>query len=271
MKRHYIDGPDGQIHTYQWGDDTSQPPIVCLSPSPFSGKAYITLAPLLAEKRRVIAVDYPGYGNSDACAHAPDISDYAAAVSAVIKQASDSQTADLLGFHSGCLVAVDASLNHAPQVRNLVLVDVPFFSPDKQAELLIKMGASVDLSSELTMLTKPWTFCVAGKLEHIPLPRAYDMFVDHIATGRNTNAAFNAAFRYPCAERFKQITHRTHVIASKAGLFDESRATADVIPGAMLVEHTDITVAVLEKGAIALSETINDILNETAHREFGQS
>lgn len=260
MKRQYINGPDGQLHIYQWGEDGNQPPIICLSPAPFSGKAYTTLAPLLAKQRKVISVDYPGYGNSDACDQTPMIADYARSISAVIQAVSPDNNADLVGFHSGCLVAVETSLNHGQQVRQLALVDVPFFSLEKQAELLPKMAKPVELSDELDMLASAWQFCVASKVEHIPLSRAYATFVDHISTGRNTNAAFNAAFQYPCEERFKQVSHPCDIIASKSGLYEPSCTSANIIPNASLTEHLDISVAVLEKGAPIIAETISALL-----------
>jgi len=261
MKRNYIDGPFGQIHIYQWGDDEKKPALVCLPPAPFSSNAYATIAPLLATKRKVIAVDYPGYGNSDACPHTPMISDYAQAVAAVIADfvhsSGQHHSCDLVGFHTGCLVAAETSLQFAHQVRKLILVDVPFFSTEKQAQLLPVMAKAVEIEQDLEMLRKPWDFCISKKLEHMSLERAYDIFVDHIATGKNTNAAFNAAFQYPCEERFAQITHPTDIIASSAGgLYDSTLAAAKAIEHSALVEHTEITAAVLEKGAPTIANTI---------------
>jgi len=263
LKRSYIDGPFGQIHIRHWHSDSSAPPIICLSPSPFSGQAYLSLAPLLAESRPVIAVDYPGYGNSDpidSAAGEPQIADYAQAIAAVIDAISDeqstSQAVDLLGFHTGCLVAVETARDFPEKVNRLVLVDVPFFSVEKQAELLEKMAKPVEIVPDMQMLAPTWDFCLANKVEHIPIARGYEIFVDHISGGEATNVAFKAAFQYPCEQRFLEVTHPTWVLATKAGLYENSCQTAELISSAKLVELTEIDVAVLDKGAPKVAQTV---------------
>ncbi len=262
MTKHYIDGPFGQIHIRRWGDDScNEPLLICLAPSPFSGVAYSTLAPLLASERRVVAIDYPGYGLSDPCDKAPLIEDYAKAVAAVIEALSADEPVDLLGFHTGCLVAVETSLLFTERVKRMLLVDVPFFEPAKQEELLAKTPLESELSSELLGLNKAWDFCVAKRLEHIPLPRAYDMFLDYISAGQASNAAFRAAFQYSCEAQFSKVSTPCWVIATSSGLFEPSRATAEVIQNAELVELTEITVAVLEKGAPIISQAVSGLLS----------
>lgn len=257
MKGHYIDGPYGQVHFHSWNLESSSRPIVCLPPSPFSSLAYVTLAPLLAEQRPVIAIDYPGYGNSAACPEPATIAQYAQAVAAVLEIFADRDSADLLGFHTGCLVAVETSLAAPDMVNQLLLIDCPYFDEAKQKDLLAMMGQPVELDKELGMLQQAWDFCVAKRLEHIPLNRAYDMFVDHIRTGVNTNQAFAAAFTYPCKERFELVKSPSTVFATKAGLYQQSIDTAHTIPSAKLRELVEIETAVLEQAAQIIADEIS--------------
>ncbi len=260
MKGHYIDGPFGQVHFRSWGDLGQGIPLVCLPPSPFSSVAYHTIAPLLVDDHPVIAIDYPGYGNSQASPQAPKIFDYAAAAAAVIRTLPGEQPANLLGFHTGCLVAVETALQAPEQVNHVVMTDSPFFAPAKRAELLEKMGKPIQLSPNFSGLQKDWDFCITKRLEQIPLTRAFQMFVDHISAGENTNAAFAAAFQYPCEERFAALTHECTVIATSAGLYEQSINTAQAITQAQLVELTEIQSAVLDRGAPLLAKAINKLL-----------
>jgi len=258
----YIDGPFGQVHCRFWGEAHDAKAIVCLPPSPFSSRAYHSLAPKLAASRPVVAIDYPGYGNSAPCPGAPSINDYALAVRAVIQSLLPDQSADLLGFHTGCLVAVETSLIAAEVVDQLVLIDSPYFDPEKQAELFEKMAKPVELTADLDMLKSAWDFCVSKRLEHIPLPRAYEMFVDHITSGVDTNRAFDAAFQYDCKTQFQKVSHPTLVIATKAGLYEQTLNTAKEIGTSRLLELPDITTAVLEHGAEKIAHTV---VNALAH------
>lgn len=249
----YLDGPHGQIHVHQWGQNA--PCIVCLAPSPYSGVAYATLAPLLAQKHRVVAMDYPGYGQSAPTPATPTIDDYAQAALAVADALSPQQPVTLLGFHTGTLVAVEAARQQPERVKSTVLIDVPFFEPSKRAELLIKMGAPRQLQSSLSQLEGDWDFSVAKRLEHVPLARGFELFVDQISTGESINAAFHAAFSYACEDRLSSMTRPSLVVATQAGLHAQSLAAAQLIQNVTLIEHTDIDVAVLEKGAERIAQT----------------
>jgi len=260
MKRFYVDGPFGQVHCRSWGDDRSASPIICLAPAPFSSKAYITLAPLLAEKRRVIAVDYPGYGESDLTENEPSISDFAKAVLAVVEHCSNSDMVDLLGFHSGCLVATELAVLSPEHVNHLLLVDVPFFSPEKQAELLLVMPEVLSLLPQLNTLEKTWNFCITTKRDHIEFQRAYQMFVDHISSGELGNRAFRAAFTYECEERFKLVEANTSLFATDSTLKQLTHNAAKTIKNADLIDLSDIKAAVLEAGAQRIADALFEAL-----------
>lgn len=249
----YIDGPDGQIHVHQWGEGNEA--IICLAPSPYSGIAYNTLAPLLAAQRRVLAIDYPGYGQSDPTATTPTIGHFADAALAVAAAVSPDRPATLLGFHTGALVAAEASLRQPARVRSTVLIDVPFFDVNRRGELLIKMGSPRVLTADLTTLESDWNFSLVKRLEHVPLARGFELFVDQISSGERVNAAFHAAFSYPCEQRLAAMSHPTLVIATKAGLHAESLGAAQCIPAATLIDKSDIDVAVLEKGAKGIADS----------------
>ena len=112
IRKSYLDTALGQIHVRSLaaahGDE--KPPLLCLHPSPYSGAYFETVMPLLNDGRRVIAADYPGYGGSYRLDQPPSIADYAQAnIDSVLADESGEQL-DLLGFHSGCLVAAEIAL-----------------------------------------------------------------------------------------------------------------------------------------------------------------
>ena len=132
----------GGIHWYQWkpGYETlsgsTAADLYLLHPMPHDGAFFETIAPLLAAGRTVIAPDYPGYGRSDPFRGTPTIGDYADAMIDTVRALNTRGPADLLGFHTGCLVATEMSLRYPQDVNRVVQVDVPFFDERKRKELL---------------------------------------------------------------------------------------------------------------------------------------
>ena len=68
MRRAYADSRFGQLHYRALGPTAGravQPTLICLHATAYSGQTFEPLMPWLAHERRVIALDTPGYGQSD--------------------------------------------------------------------------------------------------------------------------------------------------------------------------------------------------------------
>lgn len=262
--RGYIDWEYGQLHIRQWGERSERKSsIVCLAPSPFSSVAYKTLAPLLADKHHVISMDYPGFGNSTALPDWPSISDYARAVLAVTSALSLDNPVVLLGFHSGTLVAVETALLAPAHVERLILIDIPYFEDRIRQDHLAEKSVETPITTDMSMLEKHWRHCVENCDGLIPLPRAYENFVDLINAGEGLNATFRAAFSYDCHRALPKIEVPTTFIATQAGLHDETTRAAAVTSGAELVRLPEIKIAVLDKGADLIARTVKSIMIAT--------
>ena len=78
VQRHYVTVGDRQVHYRRAG---SGPPVILLHESPLSSLMYAELAERLAGTFTALALDTPGYGESDPLPlPAPDIADYADAL-----------------------------------------------------------------------------------------------------------------------------------------------------------------------------------------------
>ena len=132
----------GGIHWFEWKPKyealtgPSAPDLFLLHPMPHDGSFFSVIAPLLAGGRTVIAPDYPGYGKSDPVRGEPTIRLYAEAMIDTIRARDTRGRVDLFGFHTGCLVETEMSLEFPDEVHRLVQVDVPYFGKDKREELL---------------------------------------------------------------------------------------------------------------------------------------
>ncbi|MEM7327614.1 MAG: alpha/beta hydrolase [Pseudomonadota bacterium] len=262
VRKGYSDGPEGQIH---WRMATSesisnQPDLFCFSPAPFGSIAYASLLPLLAKDMRVCAPDYPGQAGSDGGSATPSIESYATSMLAVIQDLSNQNPVNLLGFHSGCLVAAEVQ-RQAPQlVERVVLVDVPAFDPETRAKYLPMVGAPFEPTADLDSVSKAWEMAVSKRLETQTLEHCLAMFADAVGNGRRMNATFHAAFTYDVEIKLSALDAPTTVIASQSGLLSPSRRAAAIIPNCELVEMLSVKRSVLDENARTTADAIRSAL-----------
>lgn len=118
MTRGYAPGPYGQVH---FQDAGSGKPVVLIHQAPMSSRQFEGVYPLFIERGyRPIGIDCPGFGMSDPTDFVPTVSDWANIVPAVLDHLGISQ-ADVVGHHTGALVATEVERRFRPRVRKLVL------------------------------------------------------------------------------------------------------------------------------------------------------
>ena len=259
LKKRYHRTHYGQVHsrTLEATGDETQRPLLCLHPGPSSGLYFSNVMPLLNQGRRVIAPDYPGYGGSDPLDTPPDIGDYAQAMLQAFTQES---SMDVLGFHTGCLVATEMALMEPTKINRLILIDIPYFTEEKQTGLREKMSQPLPLDTDLSCLTKAWDFNVTSRLGQVSLDRAFELFTENLRAGTKDFYGFRAAFSYDCAARFAELTTTTDIIATKSGLLEATHHAAEQVTHARLTQAEEITTAVFESSAPLIAEIVRSIL-----------
>jgi haloalkane dehalogenase len=105
MKRAYADVPFGQLHYRELGTGE---PVLFLHKTPSSSVQFERTAPFIArEGFRVIALDSPGFGLSDAHQTQPTMADYGLAVHQFLDAIGVDRTA-ICGHHTGGSLALEA-------------------------------------------------------------------------------------------------------------------------------------------------------------------
>ena len=131
MERDFIDGPFGQIHVRiaRPASQTSHRPLILFHPTPYSGDYFRSFIRLMAHDRLVIAIDTPGYGDSAAPEGLPTIKDYADAATVALDRlglkSERGSSVDVLGYHTGSLIAIELAVQQPKLVRRLVLAGLP--------------------------------------------------------------------------------------------------------------------------------------------------
>lgn len=260
IRKTYADTPYGQVHvrTVAAANGETKPALVCLHPVPSSGLYFTTAMPMLNDGRRVIAPDYPGYGGSDELTDDASIAAYA---KATLQAVAADEPIDILGFHTGCLVAVEMALRAPTSIRRLVLCDIPYFTGETQQQLAGKMSTPMPIGSELESIAGPWKFNIESRIAAVPLPRAIELFAEHMRVGANDARGFVAAFAYDCAANFAKLQADTIVLATQSGLHAPTVEAAAQISGASFVDVAEVSSAVFESGSTAICARINAALD----------
>lgn len=129
-RRHYADGPFGQIHFQELeGMEGRGVPLVLLHQAPMtSGQFDRVYEPLARRGIWPIGIDLPGFGGSDPVGRVPTIADFARIVGPVLDALGLDRSA-ILGHHTGALVATEAVLA-APDRFDALVVNGPLLVSD---------------------------------------------------------------------------------------------------------------------------------------------
>lgn len=139
-RRGYTDGPDGQVHFRDAGG--SGAPLLLLHQTPCDLGQFDPAFPLLAGAGlRPIAVDTPGYGQSDPPRGPPTITAYARAMLAVLDHLGLG-AADVLGHHTGASTAAELATTEPHRIHRIILNGPPLFTPDERAAYLAAIAAA---------------------------------------------------------------------------------------------------------------------------------
>jgi pimeloyl-ACP methyl ester carboxylesterase len=262
--RVYASAPYGALHVHRWSPHgtPTRSPLVCLHPNPYSGRYFSTIAPLLAAERIVIAPDYPGCGASDPHPGTPSIEDYATAIDAALDQLGlQGETVDVMGFHTGALVAVQLALQRAASFGRLVLIDVPFFTDAELEQRRVTVAADPLYAADGAAVKKAWDFSVTERIAHMSFARAFENFIDQLRAGSLANQVYRAVYRYPCRERLPLIQFPTLMIATNGILREPTRRAAMLVSVARVLDLDDVTHAALDAGARPIAAAMLDFLD----------
>ena len=124
IRRAFADLSVGQVHYAECGAPQA-PPVLLLHQSPRSWTEYREVLPLLGKRYRAIAMDTAGFGDS-AAGDGPASIEGWARVAVELLAALGIERADVVGHHTGGVIAVEIAAAFPERVRGLVLSSTPF-------------------------------------------------------------------------------------------------------------------------------------------------
>lgn len=203
--RDYVDGRFGQVHLRiaRPAGATSKVTLLCFHMSPNSSRVYAGFLAAMGVDRVAVAPDTPGFGESDPPAQPPSIEDYAAAMGDVI-DALGLGTVDLMGYHTGSETSVALALARPGQVRRLVLVSAPIFTPEERVEFQ-RLYDHDPITADGSHLVKKWQARVRWAGPGKTLDMMADDFHDALRNPAISWWGHHAAFSYDMAGQLARV------------------------------------------------------------------
>lgn len=240
VRRAYVDGPHGQMHLRlarpAAGGDGSKPPLLCIHMSPMSGRVFENLLARMGQDRLAIAFDSPGFGLSDAPAEPPSIGDYAAALLAGLSALDVAGPVDLLGYHTGSMIAVEMA-NQAPdRVRRLATVAAPIITDDERAQFRAFYHERPAKPDGSHILDRWQGFYYHHNRPGVDVEEISERFPDALLGGRKAAWGHQAAFAYDMAGRLPGVTQPLLVLVTGDDLDVQSRRADGMARKSRLLE-----------------------------------
>lgn len=263
VRRRYVDGPFGQIHLRLTEPVAGQTPLVCLHMSPMSGRIYERLLADLGRDRWAIALDTPGFGMSDAPETPPEIHDYSNAVLAGLEALEISGPVDLLGYHTGSIIALDLARHSPMSVRRLALVSAPVFTQSEQDELLAEYGYKPP-ALDGSHLIRRWKGYVHHNLNlgnGLTLEQVNDMFPDALLGRNRASWGHRAALTHDLDLGLPEVEHPVLVLNPADDLEEFTRRVGPLLRNGKLVELPSWGPGFLEVSTHAAARLLRSFLD----------
>lgn len=266
VQRLFVDGEWGQIHARiaRPPGRVRHPPIVCLHQTPLSSRMFAKILSELAVDRIAVAIDTPGYGESDAPPRPPEIADYARVLFAAarnIGEAGDAGPIDILGYHTGTIMGVEMAFQKPKGVRRLVLSSMPIFDPARRAELL-KSFEPDPISEDGAHILKAWKSGVAGRGPGQTLEMTHRNYTEKLRADPDKSYwALQALARYAIEDALPKVSQPILLLQSRDTLYDHARAAQLLQPKAQIFERVDLGNGLFDVDPAGLALTVLAFLN----------
>jgi pimeloyl-ACP methyl ester carboxylesterase len=263
VRRSYFDCRYGQLHVRtafpSSGGFDEHTTLICFHASPLSSRAYAKFLPHMARDRSVYAPDTPGFGESDPPPTKPSIADYAAAMGDFLDQMRFRQ-ADLLGYHTGALIATELAIQRPEQIRRVVLTALPIFTAQQREDFTARVNAA-RIEEGGGHLTREWSESLARRGPGMTIEAVAEYFAEKLRNGPNAWWGGSAAHQYATVERLPLLRQPVLVLRPKDHTWDLSLQARQLIRGVKLVDLPDFGFGLFEAAPALVAQTARDFLN----------
>ncbi len=235
--RSYVDGPHGQMHVRIARPQTPiATPLMCIHMSPMTGRIFEPLLAEMGEDRIAVAFDTPGFGMSDPPSGPPAIADYARDLLAGLGTLGIAGPIDLMGYHTGSMIAVAIAQLASERVRRLLMVSAPIFPDDERREFREHYRHREPEADGSHVLRRWMGFVYHHLRPGVSLSEVNDAFRDALLAGNIEWWGHHAAFNYDLAADLAEITQPVLILNTGDDLDQQTRRANGVAARSIILE-----------------------------------
>jgi pimeloyl-ACP methyl ester carboxylesterase len=258
-ERGYAKGPYGLVH-YHDTQTGAGVPMVLLHQAPMSHRQFNAVYGLLSARGvRAIGIDTPGFGMSDPTPFVPQVSDWASSVVAVLDHLKIPR-ADMVGHHTGSLIATEVALQFPKRVHKVVL-NGPFPITESERKLFLDdlQKSEVDFEYRTDGSHLAESFVKRSKFFG---PDADPRHITRMQVEKFQGFGpfwygHNAAYRYDHASTLPRITHPTLILTNTGDMaYPMAQRARQLRPDMAYVELSGGNVDIVDQAPEAWVEAV---------------
>lgn len=253
-RRGYIDGPFGQLHYRMQGEGI---PLILSHQSPSSSDMFrAAYEPLAALGIKVIAVDTPGFGNSDVPPPRPSVGDYAKMFAPVLDH-FNLRAANFLGHHTGASNVTEFAYRHPERVTKLILNGPPLYTDEERAERNARPAGPIPIESDGSHLSKRFQGRVAVTRGWTNIDAMHRNFLQTLWAGDTFWYGHKAAFEYDIQTSFMGLKVPTLILTNTGeDLYEISQRARKARPDMAYAELVGGTHDIVDEQPKAWAEAV---------------
>ena len=237
IARNYVDGLYGQMHLRMARPAIAgKTALMCIHMSPMTGRIFEPLMRTLGEDRLVLAFDTPGFGMSDAPDAPPSIDDYARALLTGLDALGIDEPVDIMGYHTGSMIAVALARIAPDRIRRLLMVSAPIFPEDERVAFRSHYGPRVP-QADGSHLARRWkNFFYHYHRPGVTIEAVEDAFSDALLGGAIEWWGHRAAFDYDLADNLAEVGHPILILNTGDDLDQQTRRAQGLAAKSTILE-----------------------------------
>lgn len=264
VEREFVRLAYGQLHLRRAvprvAPAAEKPPVMLFHQSPNSSQVFVEFMAELGADRLVIAPDTPGFGDSDMPADQPDIALYASVMAELVRALGLTRL-QLVGYHTGAAIAVELARAHPELVDAVVLVGIPVFNDEEQAQFRA-VPWPLPRSADGSHLVSEWCRSMQWRGPGQSEDSAVRTFNEKLGAGQTAWWGAHAAIHYDPLRALQQLRAPVLFIRPRDDLWETSLRALRVLGDAPRIDLADFGFGVFEVIPERLARTIRAFLDE---------
>jgi len=221
--------------------------------SPVSSRNFVPQLERLGADRLAFAADIPGFGESEAPTQLPSIGDLADIMTDVIKEVGGGEPIDLMGDHTGAVIAIDLAARYPELIRKVALNTVPYFGAEARAER-VAHSAYTEPAEDGAHLASRWQSMARLYGPYMDMRAVETNFVEALRGGPFGHWGHHAVFSYDMDPVLPKITQPILVFRPKDGLEENTLRAKPLIKNVKVIDLLGYGYGFMETQADEVAE-----------------